>query len=168
MKEKYVDITKKWRKSHKKKGYVINNIKFKAPNGKKYFVDNKKIIFDYSYRELEMAIWLQLTFGNNVYLNPKVNYPKNVQTADYYWKKEHWDLKTLSEKAISQKRAIDNIIKNLRFQAQNLIIDITKSTLETPILLDQVKKIYSTSRREWVKKIIVIKDYEIIKIYKRK
>jgi len=42
-----------------------------------HIVDNKKVILNYSNKELEIANWLENTFGEEIYMVPKINYPKN-------------------------------------------------------------------------------------------
>ena len=69
--------------------------KFIVKNGIKYYVDGKYVIFDYNKKELEIATWLVNTFGKKIYLLPRINYPKNIKTADYLWNNEFWDLKEI-------------------------------------------------------------------------
>lgn len=164
--ENYKDVTQEWL-SNKIDGKVINRKYFVDKNGIKYNVDGKNVVFEPSKNEIKMANWLTETFGGNVYLNPKVNIPNNVKTQDYLWNNEFWDLKEMGEKALSETRAVDNIIKKAKNQTDNIILDITKNKLEHKIIENQVKKVYSTKGREWVDKIIIVDNYKLVKIYKR-
>ena len=74
----------------------------------------------------------------------------------------------MTEKAVSKTRAVDNIIKSSKFQTDNIILDITNTTIDKNNIIKQVKKVFSTSGREWLKVIIVIDNYNLIGIYKRK
>ena len=47
----------------------------------------------------------------------------------------------MSCNAISEKRAVDNVIKKSKFQTENIILDITDSILSENIILQQVKRI---------------------------
>ncbi len=136
--------------------------------GIKYYVDGKNVVLDYTKSELEMAKWLVSIFGGIIYLLPRVNYPKNIKTADYLWNNEFWDLKELKKNAISKKRAIDNLVKNYKSQSNNFIIDITESILSNEIIVNQIFKIYDDKQRNWINIIILIKNYQIILILKRK
>lgn len=148
-------------------GKVINRKYFVDKNGTKYIVDGKNVEFNPSEEEIRMANWLKETFGGNIYLNPKVNYPENVATSDYLWNNEFWDLKVIGKKAISETRAVDNVIKKAKKQTNNFVLDITNNKLKRNMIENQVKKIYSTKGREWVEKIIIVDNYKLIKIYQR-
>ena len=167
--DNYIDITQNWLENTKAKvGRVIDRKYFVDKNGIKYLVDGKNVVFEPSKIEKDMAKWLKETFGGNVYLNPKVNYPNNVSSPDYLWNNEFWDLKVMSEKATSKTRAVDNIIKKAKKQTDNIILDITNNRLENKLIEKQVQKIYSTKGREWVDKIMIVDNYKLIGIYKRK
>jgi len=106
-----------------------------------YHVDNKKVVMDYSKKELEVANWLKDTFNEKVIMLPKVNWPEHIQTPDYIFRGEKWDLKEL--KNIDSKRAIDNLI-------------------------NQAKKLFLNPYRKWVNKIIIKRNNKLIDIYVRK
>lgn len=162
----YIDITKDFIKRSKPNNHkVLNKKYFKDSKGNIYKVDGKNVVLDYSQKEKETAIWLKKTFGGKIYMLPRVNNPKGIKTADYLWNNEKWDLKETTEKAISKTRAVDNIIKTAKNQTDNIILDITNTKLSKNNILKQVKKIYSTKGRNWVNKIMIIKNNELIKVY---
>lgn len=74
----------------------------------------------------------------------------------------------MSCNAISKKRAVDNIIKKSKFQTENIILDISDSILSEKLILKQVKKLYTTSGREWIKSVLIVKNFKLIKIFLRK
>lgn len=98
---------------------------------------------------------------------PRINIPKGIKTADYLWNNEYWDLKVLKE-AVSQNRAIDNVIKNAKEQANNFIIDITSTKIKRELILKQIDNLYLSQERKWINKVILIDKNKIIKIYSRK
>ena len=163
----YLDITKEWINNAKPNSHKVKNRHYFEYDNIKYRVDNKNVVLDYSDKEKEVAIWLENTFGGEIYMLPRINNPKGIQTADYLFRREYWDLKTLSENAISEIRAVDNIIKTAKKQTNNIILDITNSILPRKNIINQVERLYMTKGRNWIDKIILIDNYELIKIFKK-
>ena len=163
----YLDITKEWINNPKSNSHKVKNKHYFEYEKVKYRVDNKNVVLDYSDKEKEVAIWLENTFGGEIYMLPRINNPKGIQTADYLFRGEYWDLKTLSENAISEIRAVDNIIKTAKKQTNNIILDITNSILPRKNIINQVERLYMTKGRNWIDKIILIDNYELIKIFKK-
>lgn len=161
----YEDATKKWLEAATPNSHKLKDMNYFEHDGKKYFVDGNNVVLDYSRQEKEVAEWLEDTFGGEIYMVPRINKPDNISTPDYIWKNEKWDLKEIIG---DSNRAIDNAIKRKKEQSNNFIIDITKNKLSEDLLIKQVEKIYSTSGREWIDKIILKKEKEIVVIYKRK
>lgn len=127
-------------------------------------IEIKEVVLDYSDKEKEVAEWLENTFGGETYMLPKVNKPDGIMTADYLFKNEYWDLKTIKGKG---KRVIEDAIKKKERQSQNFIFDVTNSKIEERDLLNQLSKIYNSKTTEWVDKVIAKKDDNVIAIYKR-
>lgn len=67
----------------------------------------------------------------------------------------------MSCNTISEKRAVDNVVKKLKFQTENIILDISNSILNDNIILQQVKRLYST---EWIKHVLIVKNFNLIKV----
>ena len=146
-------------------GIVFDAKYFKLSDTRKYYVDNKNVVLDYSKKEYDIAIWLAKKFGGKIYMLPRINNPKGIQTADYLWNGELWDLKTIIGNNIS---TIDRAINGKKKQANNFIIDISYSKMTTEDAIKNIKIIYSSRYRYWVNKIMLIKHNKLIKIYKRK
>ena len=162
----YIDITKDFIKNNKLNNYkVLDKKYFKDSKGIKYKVDNKNVVLDYSKKEKEIAIWLGKTFGGKIYMLPRINKPDGIMTADYLFKNEYWDLKSLTG---CGKRIIEDAIKKKKRQSKNFIFDITNSNIQENDLLRQLKKIYNSETTKWVNKIIVKKNKNVIIILKRK
>lgn len=163
---KYIDVTNEYLKKSTPNSHTIIDSYFYISNDKIYIVDGtKKVILDYSKKELEIAIWVENIFGGEFYMNPKVNIPDGVKTADYWWNDEYWDLKMPIG---SSRRTIENMIKNSKEQAKNFIIDISNSKLTIYEAKHQIENMYNNDARKWINKIILKKDSKLIIIYKRK
>lgn len=165
--QNYIDVTKNWFKNATPNSHQVKDQLYFDYRGQRYHVDNKNVVLDYSKEELETAYWLENIFGGEIFMLPRINIPKGIETADYLWHKEYWDLKTISEKATSQKRAVDNIIKTSKNQTSNFILNITNSKINKKILLEQTKRIFNTNGREWINTIIIVDNKKVLKIYQR-
>lgn len=161
----YIDITEKWLKKAKPNSHKVKEHKYFEYEGKKYYVDNKNVVLDYSKEELEMAILLEKTLGGEIYMLPRINKPEGIKTADYLWNNEYWNLKEIKSNG---KRAIDNALKRKRNQANNFILDFTKNFLTNKEIIIQLKNLYSSKERSWIKSIIIVRNNKIIVIYSRK
>lgn len=168
MKLNYKDVTMQGLKTSCSNFHEVKIRDYYEHDGVKYFVDGKKVVLDYSLYEKKIAEWLCILFGGDIYLLPRINEPKGIRTSDYLYNDEYWDLKKMSCNAISKKRAVDNIIKKSKFQTENIILDISDSILSEKLILKQVKKLYTTSGREWLKCVLIVKNFELIKIFVRK
>ncbi len=165
----YNDVTNEWlNKAKPNTGKVINRNYYIDTNGNKYKVDNKNVVFDPNPDEIELANWINNTFGGNIYINPKINQPIGIETSDYLWKNQRWDKKNIDKNASSLTRAVDNSLKKHKGQTDYIFLDISNSLINEEILIEQTKKIFSTKGREWIKGIMVIKNYKIKGIYMRK
>ena len=167
--DNYLDVTNQWLDNTKSLfRIVLESHYYKDTNGNIFYVDNKNVVLDYNDKEYKIAIWLVNTFGGIIILNPRVNVPKGIKTSDYLWNGESWDLKSLSINAISKNRAVDNLIKRSKYQAHNIILDITDTELTIDEIIDQIIYIFNNPKRLWLKKIIIVKAYKLIKVYERK
>lgn len=164
----YEDVTKEWIvKAEPRKGNIINRNYYVDKKGNKYNVDGKNVVFEPSNDEIETANFIHQTFGGNIYLNPKINMPEDVESSDYLWKNQLWDKKIIGKNATSLKRTVDNAIKKHKEQTDYIFLDVTNSKIEQSILIEQTKKIFSTKGREWVKGIMIINNNKVIGIYIR-
>lgn len=165
----FIEVTNIWLNKNKRKNKNIELQMYYEDGGKIYYVDNKKVVMDYSKKELEVANWLKNTFNEKVIMLPKVNYPEHIQTPDYIFKGEKWDLKELKD-IYSKKRAIDNLIKSYEKQSHNFILDISKCKIDNDVIIKQIENIFGLNKynRKWVKKIILKKNNNLIGIFIRK
>lgn len=166
----YEDVTKEWlNKATPNSHKILNRLFYEDKKKNVYYVDNKKVVIEYNTDELETAIWLEKNFGGEIYMNPKINKPDNIKSADYFFKNENWDKKRLTN-ARSKSRAVDNAIKSSKLQANNFILDITGCKLSNKLIINQVKNIFSHNKydRNWINKIIIVRNNKLIKVFIRK
>ena len=157
----YLDITKEWINNSKPNSHKVKNRHYFEYDNIKYRVDNKNVVLDYSDKEKEVAIWLENTFGGEIYMLPRINNPKGIQTADYLFRREYWDLKEITG---SGKHTFDSAIKKKKSQSNNFIFDISNSKLTLEMINKQLNLIYKSKDRKWVDKIIVKQDNDMIMI----
>ena len=162
----YVDVTEEWLNKDISNSHRVLDAKYYQDNdGEKYYVDAYNVVLDYSKHELEAAYWLVNNFGGTIYMLPRINNPDGISTPDYLWNGEKWDLKEIRA---SGNRCIDNRINGSKRQTSNYVLDITGNLLTDDEISEQLKKIYMSKERSWVDKIIVIRNSNIVLIYKRK
>lgn len=164
----YIDITKEWLNNAKPNNNPVKEQLYFDYKNKRYYVDNKNVVLDYSKKDLEIVKQLINALGGEIYMLPRINKPEGIKTPDYLWNNEYWDLKEIKQNAKSKIRAIDNILKTTKLQSNNFILDVTKCKLDIDNILEQVKKIYSTKNRGWIDKILILDNNKLVKVYKRK
>lgn len=108
-------------------------------NGRKYYVDNKNVIFETSDNELAIAIWLSKESDKMIGIVPVIKQPEGIKTPDYLIDNECWDLKEISS---NRKDAIYNRIRSGKNQTNNFIIEISKSKITMKSALKQIEAIY--------------------------
>lgn len=96
---------------------------------------------------------------------PQVDIPEGIQTADYLFRGEKWDLKEIKS---TGKNVLDNRVNGLKRQSNNFIFDISNASLFIKDLNSQVGKLYELPNRKWINKIILIKNQKLVCIYIRK
>ena len=162
----FIDITKKVIQKREKKKNIefLNEI---IVNGVTYKVDNKHIILRPKRDELEIAEILAEKLGWKVSIRPNIIYPQNICSADYDIDGELYDLKTPLSNNI---HAIYNCIHKKKKQANNFIIEISKSGLTWEEAIEQIEnEIYKSKHTNFVNRIVLIeKNSKKIKVYQRK
>lgn len=91
--------------------------------------------------------------------------PQGIKTPDYIFRGEKYDLKTVTG---SSKNVLYNALKGKRNQAENFIFDISKNPLNVDDLRNQAKLLFESKNREFVKRVILIKDDNILNVFERK
>lgn len=161
----YEDITEQSLKKADIKKYKIRDANTFDLNGNTYSVDGKHILMDYSDKEKRVGEFIGKTLGVEVDMLPRVLYPQNISTADYLIQNEKFDLK---EPTGSGKNVIYGMVSKKNRQADNFIIDITNCPLSLTEIKKQIGDVYKSSHTKFINRIILIKDYKMLGIYKRK
>lgn len=160
----YKDVTKKWLKTAHPNSHKIEDRQYFEHEGIKYEVDGKNVVLDYSLKEKEIAEWLENTFGGEIYMLPRINNPEGIQTADYLFRGEYWDLKEINGIG---KNILFHAIEDHKKQSHNFIFDISRTTLTDNEIIERLNKLYSIKKVDWLDKIIVKRNEKIVKIIKR-
>lgn len=162
---KYVDITEETLSKGKQKYKLTEQQYYIDEDGTRYNVDNKYVILKPTEREKEVANMLGELYGGKIKIIPRVNEPKNIKTPDYIVKNRRYDLKQISGNG---KYVIQGNLKGKQKQADNFVIDITKSEMSIDEAIRQIENIYNSKHFLWLDRIILLKDKEFLKIFKRK
>lgn len=164
-KQNYIDVTREWKESvHPNSHRVRDRNYFEIMDGKKYYVDGKNVVLDYSQKEKNVALWLANTFGGEVYMNPRINKPDGIQTSDYLFRGEYWDLKEINGQG---KNILFHAIEDHRLQASNFIFDFSNSSLTNLEIVERINKLYRIKRFNWLNKVILKRNENVILIIKR-
>ena len=158
----YQDITKQY--ATKKKCIISKQKYFIDEYGNKYNVDGKHVVLQPSQREIEVAQLLGQAIGGNVSIIPKVNQPFGIKTPDYIINGERFDLKQIIG---GGKYTIQGNLKGKEKQSNNFIIDISNAKFDVKEAERQIENIYNSKHYLWLNKILLLKEKEIIKAYKR-
>ena len=162
----YRNITKSFIKKSTPNSHKIKDAEyFEDAKGNKYYVDGKNVVLDYSESEKNVANWLKETFGGEIYMLPRINIPEGIQTADYLFRGEKWDLKEIKS---TGKNVLDNRVNGLKKQSNNFIFDISNTPISIREIKNQIDKLYESPNRKWINKIMLIKNQKLICIYIRK
>lgn len=87
-----------------------------------------------------------------------------IKTPDFLVNGQKFDLKQINGIG---KYVIQGNLKNKQGQARNFIIDITNSDINVQEATHQIIDIYNSIHYLWINIIILIKNNDVLKIYKR-
>ena len=159
----YYNVTKLWLENSTPGKGTIKDATSVTINGEVFKVNKlNKIIHENN--EVKVAEWLKKTFGGEIEYLPNITEKDGVSCADYFFKNEFWDLKELSGNG---KRTLEDAIKRKKKQSSNFIIDISNSKMEKEELLKQAQKIYNSRSLDWVDKLILKKNDELIAVLQK-
>ncbi len=136
--------------------YFVNGVAFK--------VDGKRVLLDYSEHEKEIANIIAKGTGKDIKMVPRITFPQNIQTPDYLIDGIKFDLKTPLGNG---KNTLYGMVKSKKKQANNFVICADKTALSMDEIEQQLQGIYSSRNTAFVDTIILVKNQEIVKIYKR-
>lgn len=159
-----MDITAEWTKNKGIKGRIVEKQEC-VIDGAEYKVDGKHVVLHPTAQERAVADMLSKKYGKVVELVPQVMYPQGIQTPDYLIDGERFDLKSLKS---SGKNLIYNMVSKKKKQSPNFIFDITNCPLSEDEIEKQIKDVYASVHTKFIKKMVVVKEGEIIKAFDKK
>lgn len=151
----YVSVKDKWLSNADPSKAKVTEMNFWEHNGRKYQVDGKRVVLDYSQKEKEVGEWLSKTFGKHIQMAPRVNFPEKIPTPDYLVDGLKFDLKEITG---SGKSVVDGNLRKTKQQSENIVFDVTRTKLSNDEILSQLEKVYRLNRRGLG--IAIIKDGE--------
>ncbi len=160
----YKDVTQEWLDKATPNSHEVKDRSYFEHNGVKYKVDGKNVVLDYSNKEKEVAEWLENTFGGELYMIPRINNPSGIQTPDYIFRNNKWDLKTIIGNG---KQVLYHSVYKKKEQSDNFIFDVSSSKLSMDEVVQQIDKLYKRKDVPFINEIIVKKDNDFI-VFKRK
>lgn len=159
-----MDITNEWTKTKGLKGCVVEKQEY-IVNGMTYRVDGKHVILQPTEQEKDIARILSGGYGKVVELVPQIMYPQGIQTPDYLIDNERFDLKAPTGRS---KALFYNVVSKKREQASNFIFDITNCPLSDNEIRQQIERLYFSRHTRFIDKIVIMRNGEILRVYKRK
>lgn len=157
------DITSEWSGTTRKSGAVID-LQDIVIDEKKYRVDGRYVLLDYSEHEKNVAEIVAKMYGKEVQMIPRVTYPQGVSTPDFKINGKGWDLKTISTDG---KNVLYNAIKKKKRQAGSFIFDVTDCPLEEDEIIVQVNNLFRSTHLSFLEEVALYKDEKIIGVYQR-
>lgn len=161
-----VDVTRNWMNNAVPNSHKLKIAKAIILNGKLYVVDGRNVKLEYSCHEEDIAELIEETFGGELYLLPKIQGKyKGVQTADYLFRGEKYDLKDIRKQNAD---AVFNAIHGKRKQAENFVICFNEDEIDKSEILRQCEGIFQRPYVSFVKRLIMVSKRKVIRIYERK
>ena len=95
---------------------------------------------------------------------PNISEDDSIKLGDYKINnKDVWELKTIRGNG---KRTLDTAVKDKKEQANIFILDLTYSKMGNYEAIKQTIDIFR--KREWIEKIILKRNNNILKVFKKK
>lgn len=165
--KQFFDSTDFWKDADRRAGEdfytgVKNPGKVFYKDGQRYEIDGHHVKFEPSQHEREIAEVLAEQMHDRVILQPKIEYPKGIKMPDYTIGGKSYDLKTIEG---AGKNTLDSSVKRKKGQASNFVFDVTKFAVSDDEMFRQASHIIE--RRDWIDKVILIRNNEIIRIFER-
>lgn len=164
----YEDITDQWYPDAVPGGHAVEDLHEFTVDGVTYKVDGHNVKLDYKPHEKEIAELLEREVGGELYMVPRVNNPQGVPTPDYLFNGQRYDLKTLEEDA-GENTIYNRVQKSVqKGQADNFIIDVTRSGLSDEVIHSQIDKVFWSKHTKPVRDFVVVRNMGIEKVFRRK
>lgn len=161
----YLDVTKEWFDKATPNSHEIKDVMVFEQDGVVYRVDGVNVQLTYDKREKEIAELFKRKLGGDIRMMPKVSGKySGVQTPDYMFRGERYDLKTLEKMG---NDFIYNAVHKKRMQANNFIIDVSLIGFDDERVMQQIEKIYRSPYTSFIRNIAVVNAGEIVRIFSR-
>lgn len=160
------DVTRVWLERNKNSNGEVVELSEYTVGGETYVMDGRNVSQNNSPRELEVAQILKRKLGWRIELIPEIKgIYRGIKTPDYVCNGERWDLKEL-KKGTSKNLLRDTAHKH-KDQAENFIFDITSCALDYKEINRQAEGIFKNYNTEHVKRVMLIRGDEIIRIMEK-
>lgn len=160
-----INITQSWISSIDIKYGSVRRLSKYSVNGIEYKVDDKYIILRPTQNEIHVAEVLSKKYGKKIEIVPQIMKPEKIPTPDYLIEGDKYDLKSPTG---SGKNVLYGMVSKNRRQSSNFIYDLSNCPLDISEIERQVDGIYKSSHTLFIDKIVLFKDDEVIKVYRRK
>ncbi len=162
----YKDVTDRWFSGEKKSTPKATPLSsYTAPDGTVYPVDGWHVKQKHDINEKMIAKTISEKVRTEVFLVPKVEFPPEIQTPDYIVFGRNYDLKQITG---SGKNTLSSASQKKEKQSHNFVFDLSKSGLSEEGIDRQIAGIYRSTHTRFVDEIVIVNDFEIIKVWKRK
>jgi len=158
-----MDITNEWTKPKGLEGTVAERQEYTV-NGVTYKVDGKHVILRPTEQERKIARILREKYGKNVEFVPQIMYPQGIQTPDYMIDGDRFDLKSPTGRG---KGLLYGMLAKKKKQSPNFLFDVTNCPLSDSEIDRQINSIFISNHTRFVECIVLIKNEDVIKVYKR-
>ncbi len=115
-------------------------------------------------QERIIADLLRKKYGKSVELVPQIMYPQGIQTPDYLIDNERFDLKSPTGRG---KNLLYGMLAKKNKQSPNFIFDVTNCPLSDDEIERQIDSIFNSNHTRFVECIVLIRNEDVIKVYKR-
>lgn len=160
----FEDITDEFTHSKRHKGQKVERLPISMyPD--MGFDESYRLAFDHDAIEKNVAQWLSDEIGGKFYLCPRVQIPKRVRSPDYLWDGEWWDLKSVYSHG---RNTVTTSIGNARGQSENVILNLVDSSYEDSDVYIEMSRVFNSGRYAYIKRILVVEDYRVRFVFKRK
>lgn len=167
-KKLYKDITDEWYKDAVPGSHEVEYLKEIEIDGKMHTVDGRLIKYktDKNARhEQRIGQMLADDIGGPVTMRPEINEPKGHPSADLEFNGNLYDIKTLGSEAGAN--TMYNRVKKKKRQTDRFIVDITAPELSDEMVQAQIEKIFWSKETNFVKEIVIVKDYKVVRVSTR-
>lgn len=162
--EPFEDVTEEWYATATPNSHEVLDLQEWTVDGKVYPVDGHNVRFVYDDHEKRIAELLEREFGGEIYMVPKVEYPKSISTPDYLFRGDQFDLKTIKGKG---KSVLYGAISKKKRQSSNFIFDLTDCPLLNNEILNQIRSIYKSDHTKFVDILMLVKNDKMLRVLAR-